>query len=111
KADLRKRLAFERVLPHPRVVQLGAHAVEVAHGELGQTRVVRRAGSAFEDGACVVGARGGEEERVVPRHVEETGRQWKLLTADLAGRALPVPAREDVLERRLDPCAELEPAR
>ena len=110
-ADLGKRLALERVLPHPRVVQLGAHVVEVPHGELGQARIVRGARSALEDGARVVGAGGGEEERVVPRHVEETRRQRQRLTADAARRPLAVPAREDVLERRLDSRAELEPAR
>ncbi len=110
-ADPGKRLALERVLPHPRVVQPGAHAVEVAHGELGQARVVRGAGPALEDGARVDGVGGGEEERIVPRHVEETRRQRQRLTADPAGRPLAVPAREDVLERRLDSRAEREPAR
>jgi uncharacterized protein YecE (DUF72 family) len=59
--DLRKRLALERVLPHPRVVEFGTHVVEVAHGELGQARVVGCAGSPFEDGARVVRVGGGEE--------------------------------------------------
>ena len=79
------------------------------HGELGEPRVVRRAGAALDDGPRLVRPAGGEEERDVPRHVQQAHRQRQLVAADV-GEAPPVPAGEDELERRLDVGAELEPA-
>ena len=64
--------------------------------------------STLDDGPCLVGARGGKEEGDVPRHVQETHRQRDRVAAGV--RESPsVPAREDVLERRLDVRAEVEP--
>ena len=64
--DLRERLGLERLLPHPRLVQLGEEVVEVPHGEIGEPGVVRGARSTLDDGSCLVGARGREEEGDVP---------------------------------------------
>ena len=86
---LRERLALERVLPHPRLVQLCAHVAEVARAERGQLRVVGRAGPPLEHGARVVGPRGGEEEREVPRHVEEARRQRERLAPTSPGSPFP----------------------
>jgi len=37
--DLRDRLALDRLLPHPALVQLGEEVVEAPHRELGEARV------------------------------------------------------------------------
>ena len=55
-------------------------------------------------------AAGGEEERDVPADVQQPHRQRDRVARDV-GEAPSVPAREDVLERRLDVRAEVEPAR
>ena len=82
----------------------------MARTQLGQTRVVGRASPPHEHGSRIVVSRRGEEERKVPRHVEETCRQRQLLAADPSRQALPVPAGEHVLERPLDAGTQLEPA-
>ncbi len=77
-------------------------------GELGEPGLVRGTRSTLDDGPCLVGACGGEEEGDVPRHVQETHRQRDRVAAGV--RESPsVPAREDVLERCLDARAEVEP--
>ena len=107
--QLRQRLGVERLLPHARLVEPVEQVVEVAHREVGEPRLVRRAVSALDHGAGLVGAGGGEEERDVPADVQEPDRQRQLVAAD--GReAASVPAGEHVLERRLHARAELEPA-
>ena len=77
-------------------------------GELGEPRLVRGTRPTLDDGPCLVGACGGEEEGDVPRNVQETHRQRDRVAAGV--RESPsVPAREDVLERCLDARAEVEP--
>ena len=107
--QLRERLDLERLIPHPRLVQLAEHLVEVPHGELGEPRFVCGAGSTFEDAPCLVGACGGEEEGDVARHVQETHRQRDRIATDVR-ESTSVPAREHVLQRGLDVRAEVEPA-
>ena len=102
------RLGPERALPHPRLVQSGEDVGEALHGERGQCGLVRSARSALDDSACLVGARCGEEQGDISRHVQETHRQRDRLTGD-AWKSPPVPAREDVLERGLDARIEAEP--
>ena len=107
--DLRKRLDLQRLLPHPRLVQLGEHLVEVARGEIGESRLVRRARSTLDDCACLLGAGGGEKDGDVSRHVQETHRQRDRVAAGDTREPQPVPALEDVFERRLGARAEAEP--
>ena len=65
--DQRGRLALERLLPHPRLVQLGEHLVEVPHGELGEPRLVRGAGSALDDCRVPRRRRAAERKREMSR--------------------------------------------
>ena len=107
--DQRRRLALEPDLPHPRLVELGEHLVEVPRGELGEPRLVGAARSPLDDRACL-SPPGGQEERDVPRHVQEAHRQRDLVAGHVR-ESPPVPAREDVLERLLDARPQAEPAR
>ena len=107
--ELRERLDLEHLLPHPRLVEVAEELVEVPQRDLRETRVVRGTRSTFDHAARVVGAGGREEEGDVARDVQETHRQRNLVAARV-GKAAPVPAGEDVLERRLDARAEIEPA-
>ena len=106
--DLRKRLGLDCLLPHARLVQLGEEIVEVRERELREPGLIRFARSTLDDTPCLVRASGGEEERDVPAHVQETHRQRDLVAAGI-GKSLAVPAGEDVLERCLDARAEVEP--
>ena len=108
--DLRKRLDLQRLLPDSRLVQLGEQVDEVSAREISEPRVVGLTRSTFDHGASLVRARGGEEERHVPGHVQETHGQRDLVATDVR-ESPPVPACEDVLERGLDAGAELEPPR
>ena len=87
--DLRERLELQRLLPHPRVVELGEDLVEVAPGELGEPRLVRRARPALDDRACLLRAGGGEEDRDVSRHVQEPHRQRDRVAAGDPGNPSP----------------------
>ena len=84
--------------------------VEVPEGELGETRLVRGARSSFDDVTRLARPGRGEEERDVPRHVEETHRRRDRV-ASCARESAPIAAREAMLERRLDTRPEVEPTR
>ena len=68
-------------------------------GELGEPRVVRGARSTLDDGARLVGARGGEEQGDVPRHVQETHRQRDRVAARRPG----IPVRPSARRRTRAP--------
>ena len=107
--DLGRRLDLQRLLPDPRLVQPGEDVVEVARGELGQARLVGRARSTLDHRARLLRSGGGEKDGDIPRHVQEAHRQRDRVAADETRESEPVPALEDVLERRLGPRAEAEP--
>jgi len=69
---------------------------------------VRGALATLNNRTRLIGSRGGEEERDVPGHVQEAHRQRDRVARDV-GYSPSVPAREDVLERRLDVFIEAKP--
>ncbi len=103
--------SVSRACSHIRVSSRpSSELAETPHGELGETRLVRRARSALDDGARLVGARRGEKQGDVPAHVQKAHRQRDLVASDV-WESSPVPAREDELERSVDARTEVEPAR
>ena len=106
--DLRERLGCDRLLPHPRLVQLGEKLVEVLQRDAGEPGLVGSARSTLDDGPGLVGPRRREKEGDIPRHVQQPHRQRDLVAAGV-GEALSVPTSEDELEALLDAGAEVEP--
>jgi hypothetical protein len=70
--DRRRGLNRERVLPHPRLVDLSEHCVEVRDRELCEARLIRGAGALLEHRTRALGAGGGEEQRGIT--AERTAR-------------------------------------
>src|SRR5581483_6073145 len=59
--SLGQRLALERLLPHPRVVEVAEQVCEVLDGQPGEPRVVRRTLTALDHVAGRVGTGGRQE--------------------------------------------------
>ena len=89
--------------PHARLIELGEDVGEVARSELGEPRLVRRARSTLDDGACLLGAGGGLRNTETSR-ATCTSRigSGNLVAARDARESQPVPTLEHVFERRLD---------